>query len=157
MQLILYNNISDKRKLNKTITQLSTVEIKLKNENEIVNPTVILSAAYLPPSANYAYIADLGRYYYINSQRILPGNQLELNLSVDVLMSWKTAINRAHVIAARSTNLPNKHLPDIIPVLANRNVLYKKFAGQDNFFGSDKVTAETYCYILTVAAGGWVS
>lgn len=157
MQLILYNNISDKRKLNKTITQLSTVEIKLKNENELVNPTVILSASYLPPSANYAYIADLGRYYYINSQRILPGNQLELNLSVDVLMSWKAVINSAHVIAARSTNLPNKHLPDIIPVLANRNVLYKKFAGQDNFFGSDKVTAETYCYILTVAAGGWVS
>ena len=86
MQLILYNNISDKRKLNKTITQLSTVEIKLKNENEIVKPTVILSSAYLPPSANYAYIATLKRYYYINGQRILPGKQLELDLSVDVLM-----------------------------------------------------------------------
>lgn len=154
MQLILYNNISDKRKLNKTITQLSTVEIKLKNENEIVNPTVILSAAYLPPSANYAYIATLKRYYYINGQRILPGNQLELNLSVDVLMSFKDIINNSVVVARRSGTNYNKMLPDIIPLQANRNVLYRKFAGGSVGFGSDKISASSKCYCLSVLNGG---
>lgn len=154
MQLILYNNISDKRKLNKTITQLSTVEIKLKNENEIVNPTVILSAAYLPPSANYAYIATLKRYYYINGQRILPGNQLELNLSVDVLMSFKDIIKNSVVVARRSGNNYNKMLPDMIPLQANRNVLYRKFAGGSAGFGSDKISASSKCYCLSVLNGG---
>ena len=154
MQLILYNNISDKRKLNKTITQLSTVEIKLKDENEIVNPTVILSAAYLPPSANYAYIAKLKRYYYINGQRILPGNQLELNMSVDVLMSFKDVINNSVVVARRSGNNYNKMLPDMIPLQANRNVLYRKFAGGSVGFGSDKISASSKCYCLSVLNGG---
>lgn len=155
MQMILYNNKSDNRELNKTLVQLSTVEIKLKDDNEVVNPSIILSGSYLPPSANYAYIAALGRYYYINGQRIIPGNQLELSLKVDVLMSWQSVIKTAQVIASRSTNKLNKHLPDIIPVLSKRNVLYKKFTGADSFFGSDKVSTDTYSYILTVAAGGW--
>lgn len=154
MQLILYNNVSDKRKLNKTITQLSTVEIKLKNENEIVNPTVILSAAYLPPSANYAYIATLKRYYYINGQRILPGNQLELNLTVDVLMSWKDVINNSVVVARRSGNNYNKMLPDMIPIQANRNLLYRKFEGGANGFGSNLISESSKCYCLTVLNGG---
>ena len=154
MQLILYNNVSDKRKLNKTITQLSTVEIKLKNENEIVNPIVILSAAYLPPSANYAYIATLNRYYYINGQHILPGNQLELNLSVDVLMSWKDVINNSVVVARRSGNNYNKMLPDMIPIQANRNLLYRKFEGGTNGFGSQLISENSKCYCLTVLNGG---
>ena len=154
MQLILYNNISDKRKLNKTITQLSTVEIKLKDENEIVNPTVILSATYLPPSANYVYIEKLKRYYYINGQRILPGNRLELNLSVDVLMSFKDVINNSVVVARRSGNNYNKMLPDMIPLQANRNVLYRKFMGGNVGFGSDTISASSKCYCLTVLNGG---
>ena len=154
MQLILYNNISDKRKLNHTITQLSTVEIKLKNENEIVNPTVILSAAYLPPSANYAYIATLKRYYYIIGQHILPGKQLELNMSVDVLMSFKDIIKNSVVVARRSGTNYNKMLPDMIPLQANRNVLYRKFAGGSAGFGSDKISASSKCYCLSVLNGG---
>ena len=154
MQLILYNNVSDKRKLNKSITQLSTVEIKLKNENEIVNPTVILSAAYLPPSANYAYIATLKRYYYINGQRILPGKQLELDLSVDVLMSWKDVINNSVVVARRSGNNYNKMLPDMIPIQANRNLLYRKFEGGTYGFGSQLIRENSKCYCLTVLNGG---
>ena len=156
MQLILYNNISDKRKLSKSITQLSTVEIKLKDENEIVEPTVILSAAYLPPSANYAYIANLGRYYYINGQHILPGNQLELNLSVDVLMSWIDLILNSTVVAERSTNKFNRYIGDNIPLLAKQNNIFKAFTPFQGLyaFDSSQITAETPCILLTVTKGG---
>ena len=33
--------------------------------------------------------------------------------------------------------------------------LYKKFNDSAGFFGSDKITSGTYCYILSVAAGGY--
>lgn len=156
MQMILYNNKSDNRELNKTLVQLSTVEIKLKNDDEIVNPLVILSGAYLPPSANYAYVAALSRYYYINGQRIMPGNQLELSLKVDVLMSWQAVIKKAQVIASRSTNKPNKQIPDQIPLLTKRNVIYKRLEGgiyERGGFGSDVVTSLTPSILLSVING----
>lgn len=154
MNVVLYNNLSDYRTLNKTIIELSTVDIKLKNEGEILRPLITLSSAFLPPTANYAYIEKFGRYYFIESQKILPGNMLEISLKVDVLMSWKSIINNSNVIAVRSTNRGHKMLPDNIPIQAKRNIIYKRFSGGNSAFGSDKVTAETRCFLLTVLNGG---
>lgn len=156
MQMVLYTNNSDNRTLSKSLTEISTVEMTLKNDTDIMNPVIILSGGYLPPAANYAYISTLSRYYYITGQRIIPGKMLEITLKEDVLMSWRVFLTQhAQVIAERSTNVPNKKLPDNVPVLANRNVIYKKFNDSAGFFGSDKITSDTYCYILSVAAGGY--
>lgn len=153
MQLILYTNNSDNRTLNKSLTEISTIDIKLKNETEIINPVAIISGS-IPSAANYAYIFALNRYYYITGQRILPGKILEISLREDVLMSWRVfLIQKAQVIAARSTNVPNKKLPDSVPVLANRNVIYKKFNGASEGFGSQNITADSRCYCLTVLNG----
>ena len=153
MQLILYTNNSDNRALNKSLTEISTIDIKLKNETEIINPVAILSGS-IPSAANYAYISALNRYYYITGQRILPGKILEISLREDVLMSWRVfLIQKAQVIAVRSTNVPNKKLPGSVPVLANRNVIYKKFNGASDGFGSQNITADSRCYCLTVLNG----
>lgn len=126
----------------------------MKNEDEIINPVVILSSDFLPPSANYAYIEKFSRYYYISGQRVLPGKQLEIMMRVDVLMSFKSAINNAIVVARRSTNQYNKLLPDTIPLQANRNLLYRKFTGGNAGFGSQNVSENSKCYCLTVLNGG---
>ena len=155
MQLVLYNNLSDKRQINKNITELSTVEIKLKNDGEIIKPTIILSAGFLPPAANYAYISDLHRYYFIDGQKIIPGNQLELSLSVDVLMSWKSAILNSSVIAERTSNKYNKYIPDKIPMLSRQNNIFKAFTPYQGAYAFDSgaITAETPCILLTVVKG----
>ena len=153
MQLILYTNNSDNRVLNKSLTEISTIDIKLKNETEIINPVAIISGS-IPSAANYAYISALNRYYYITGQRILPGKILEISLREDVLMSWRVfLIQKAQVIAERSSNVPNKKLPDSVPVLANRNVIYKKFKGASEGFGSQTISADSKCYCLTVLNG----
>ena len=153
MQLILYINNSDNRTLNKSLTEISTIDIKLKNETEIINPVAIISGS-IPSAANYAYISALNRYYYITGQRILPGKILEVSLREDVLMSWRVfLIQKAQVIAERSSNVPNKKLPDSVPVLANRNVIYKKFNGASEGFGSQTISANSRCYCLTVLNG----
>lgn len=154
MQMVLYTNNSDNRTLSKSLTEISTVEMTLKNDTDIMNPVIILSGGYLPPAANYAYISKLSRYYYITGQRIVPGKMLEISLKEDVLMSWRVfLIQHAQVIAERSTNVPNKKLPDNVPVLANRNVIYKKFNGASEGFGSQNITANSRCYCLTVLNG----
>lgn len=153
MQLILYTNNSDNRALNKSLIEISTIDIKLKDETEIINPVAVISGS-IPSAANYAHISALNRYYYITGQRILPGKILEVSLREDVLMSWRVfLIQKAQVIAERSTNVPNKKLPDSVPVLANRNVIYKKFKGASEGFGSQTISADSKCYCLTVLNG----
>ena len=69
-------------------------------------------------------------------------------------MSWKTVINNSVVVARRSGTNYNKMLPDMIPLQANRNVLYRKFIGGSVGFGSDKISASSKCYCLSVLNGG---
>ena len=154
MDIILYNNTDDNRKLNKSPTAIKTIPVRLKDDTDIMHPVIELDAANLPPTANYCYIAAFNRYYYINQQGIKIGRDLTLTLSVDVLMSFKDIINNSVVVARRSGNKYNKMLPDIIPVQANRNVLYRKLTGDAGVFGSQLINADSYCYCLTVLNGG---
>lgn len=152
MTLTLYQNQSEINYLNKSLSEIATVSAVLKNDTDISKPIIQLKSA-LPPNSNYCYIQAFGRYYFITSQKILPGGINELTLECDVLMSFKSTILASSVIAERSTNRCNKKLPDNIPLLAKRNVLYKKLIGgigESNYFGSDKPGAANYSLLLTV-------
>lgn len=152
MTITLYKNSSELNFLSKVLTELTTVAAVLKDGTEISAPVVRLNAA-MPPVANYCYIPSFGRYYFITAQKILPGGINELMLECDVLMSFKSTILASSVIAERSTNRCNKKLPDNIPLLAKRNVIYKKLTGgigESNSFGSDRPGTSNYSLLLTV-------
>lgn len=153
MTVILYRNNSDRRKINKVITELQTINVVLKSDTDITRPEIELDTASLPPEANYCYIAAFSRYYFINSQNITRGKDLKITLEIDVLMSWKDVINNTTVIASRSSNKGNKQLPDDIPLLAKRNVIYKRLTGgitASGKFGSDRVDSTVASILLTV-------
>lgn len=155
MNIIFYTNHSDPRTLNKSLTELSTHDIKLLKPTNILHPQLDLSTQ-IPPSANYCYIEALGRYYYINEPVIIPGKINSSTLDVDPLMSFKAIINSSDVIANRSTNKANKLLPDTLPVLAKRNVIYKALKGGAHdigAFGSEYCNAAGAHYLLTVLNG----
>lgn len=156
MQIILYTNKSDKRELNKNITQIAEVSITLKNDTDIINPVIVINGEYLPPSANYCYIPVFARYYFLTNQRVNVGKMLEITMAIDVLMSWKTQILKSRVIAMRSTNKSHRGLPDEIPILSRRNIIYKRLMGgiyDSDLFGSDKIGAEKFSILLTVING----
>lgn len=153
MDIILYNTTDDSRKLNKTLTAIKTITVRLKDDTDIMHPVIELDGANLPPTANYCYIAAFNRYYFINQQGIKIGRDLTITLAVDVLMSFKEKILSSRVIAAKSTNRCNKNLPDNIPLLAKRNVIYKRLSGgisDTGAFGSDRVSKSTPCVLLSV-------
>lgn len=152
MTITLYNNSSELNSVSKVLAELTTTTAVLKDDTEISAPIVQLKSA-LPPTANYCYIPAFERYYYINKQNIIPGGINELSLQCDVLMSFKSTILDSTVIAERSTNHCNKSLPDNLPLLAKRNVIYKKLIGgigESDFFGSDKTTGSSYSILLSV-------
>ncbi len=75
-------------------TDTSTdVSVLLKDGTDIVNPVLILNDSVTSlHDRNYAYIADLGRYYFINQIVHDTGNRINLHLTCDVLGSFKAEL-----------------------------------------------------------------
>lgn len=155
MNIILYNTNSDPRKLNKTLTQISTISVRLKDDTDIMRPVIELDSANLPPAANYCYIEKFRRYYFINRQGIATGRDLVITLDVDVLMSFVDIIKNSRVVAKRTSNKYNRYINDTIPLLSKQNNLRKAFTPHQGLyaFDSSTITADTPCILLTVLKG----
>lgn len=90
MNLTLYKNSSDNRCINKKIKQILSLSGNLKNESSVMNPTVIIQTNII--DFNYLYIQEFKRYYYVDNITILRTNLIQVDASVDVLMSNKDVI-----------------------------------------------------------------
>lgn len=109
----LYNNASDNRVVHKAITQIGTDRTCQITENcDVTNPRIILDMNSGDISANYMYIADFNRYYYITGINILNGNQTEIAGHCDVLMSFWTYIKNCQCTAGRSSSNFDDYLDD---------------------------------------------
>lgn len=126
MQVILYNNRSDKRRLNKKIAKLATVDCMLKDRCSLLNPRLVISHAALSAFAqcNYMYIPDFNRYYFC-SVSALTGDMLEITGAVDVLMSYRNGINEIRCTIVRQEKKFNKYFIDnFLPVSTIKNIQY---------------------------------
>ena len=94
MNLTYYLNKSDKRYVNKTLQQISLqdhanpVTVKLLENTSIVNPTFKMRDADLYMTANYVYVDDLRRYYFIDNVEVSNGYAY-LFCTEDVLMTYR--------------------------------------------------------------------
>ncbi len=150
MTIKLYNNASLSNRLYKRITELSSSEFFFKSASDVVNPTIILSNPGEVKKANYAYIEEFGRYYFVESYQILDNNRVQLSLKVDVLMSFSEQILNSTIICNTSTTKANWYIPDgKRPMEIGKIVFNKKFTGGDGKINSDNVTQDTRAYILT--------
>lgn len=105
MLLTYYNNKSDSRYVVKDITAVSKeghsnpVNITLLENTSIVNPTFKMKDVDLYMTANYVYVDELRRYYYIRNVTLSNGYAY-LECSVDVLMSYKDVLkNNSKLVA----------------------------------------------------------
>ena len=115
MNVILYYNSSDPRVLNKAISQVGEAGHATQATDSflIENPVLLMDYDVDYVSANYFYIEEFGRYYYMTeSPEIVNGNQLRITGHVDVLMSHKNAVKNADIIANRSASNNNPYIPD---------------------------------------------
>lgn len=96
-----------------------------------LNPTLILergggSATNL---ANYAYILDFGRAYFIEEQiQLTSKNMFAYKLRLDPLQSFSASILDLNVVVERQTENYDMYLPDNqIPVDCRKAISYRKF------------------------------
>ena len=103
-----YINKSDHRKITKDIEQIGTTQdILFKDTTDMMNPVLMMrSTDRFDINANYCYLDQTGKYYYINDCEYSNGYYL-LHLHVDVLMTYQRAILAQPAIIKRNSSTYN--------------------------------------------------
>lgn len=130
MQITLYTTTSDRNMLNKELQQIKAMDVKLKDDCTLLNPVFEVSKIDFPDisKANYCFIPDFGRYYYIGNPDFLTGGIVSIPCGVDVLMSNRDEILNIVGTVKRSENLNNGYLLDNeYNSLAYTNIVTKSF------------------------------
>lgn len=131
MEIIFYNNESDRKVLDKKIKKLISVQnVKFVDETNICRPKLLISRTFFDErfrNINYLYIDNLKRYYYINNMNFV-GSMVEIICEVDVLMSYKTEIRNLNCTVKRNENIKNGYLnDDNYNVYSYENIVCKAF------------------------------
>lgn len=113
MTIKLYHNDSDKRTVNKTLTNEGALaDAVIIDDTSILTPRLkVRDNGIIMVQYNYCYIADFNRYYYITDITVSNGYIL-IDCKVDVLMSYANEIKACTGVIARQENLCNYYLDD---------------------------------------------
>ena len=155
LDIVLYNNFSDNRTVNKDIRQVLSGSIYLYEDSSIVNPVVRLDYdSTIIPAVNYAYVPAWNRYYYITDIAALVGGGMRIAMACDVLMTYKgTILNSVQtVIRSESIGKPTMIPDPTLPILPNKDI--KVIAFEGGVFNLDTATQQSYNFVLNVSGGG---
>lgn len=122
---------SEKNRLDKTLTDLLSVEGTLKEPTSLMNPTIIIQGDVSGVvNCNYMTISTFGRSYFITDIRSIHNNLFEVSGHVDVLSTYKAGIRTNSGIVHRQANAYNLYLDDgVFKVYNNPKVVTKEFPG----------------------------
>lgn len=140
MNAKLYFNKSDKRYLCKDLTQVgNALTVSLIEPTSVTDPDIILAPGTQVMKANYIFLEDFGRYYYINNYTF-EYERIIAHCHVDVLQSFAPEIIKENVVFERSnTNIASKYLNDEELKMYNYSLYeIKKLIPKDNIYFSDK-------------------
>ena len=135
MQIQLLSISDDTRKINKTVNQITELLpcAVTEDSNSILNPRLLLKWNESYIGANYAYIPEFQRYYFIDDISLNTGGNCVVSLSVDVLYTYAAQIMQMTVTASRSSNKYNRYLNDNEQVTTNKPINQIKQFGEFPF------------------------
>ena len=121
----MYGTTDDSRVIDKTLTAIKTLTAKPAEPMTILTPRVVIDYDADVIAANYAYIPEFGRYYYITDISIATGNRMTVSLTVDVLKTYADEIRECGGVVSRSEAAGNPtYIPDSsLPINPNKKEL----------------------------------
>lgn len=145
MNIVLQRNNSEKNRLDKSITDITSLTGTLRDETSIIDPVIIIEgdlSSYV--NCNYMTISDFNRSYFVNNIRSIRNDLFEITAHVDVLTTYKDQIRANNAIIARQEKKWNLYLNDgAFKTYQNPHIVTKAFSS--GFTGQH--------FILTVAGG----
>lgn len=162
MEIILYVSSSEKERIDKSsyLVELGRFEGFLRAPSSVINPSInldlgkpeeiaivdddhieVVDADALAISggraritdANYLYIPEFGRYYFIQDMIIGVTGLYQINASVDVLMSWRVNILNLNAFVERNEFAYDSSLEDNLLPLQFRKFQEESIPEDGNF------------------------
>ncbi len=151
MTVVIYRNLSEGNVVDKKLEEVVQLNGILREGTSILNPTIIIESSSIGIiSANYIYIVEWGRYYFVNEILSVRNNVWSFSCHVDVLMTYRANIRKQSAILARQEFLYNLYLDDDkFLVNAPRMIITKAFPNRVPAGNS----AGANSFILTLAGG----
>ena len=143
--VIFYTTGDNPNVMDKSLTQISSLDCDIKQPVNKERPEIYVTGNLM--GANYAYIADFGRYYFVYPTGE-HANTTRLQLESDPLMSFKAGILASPAVVARNPWHFDLYVPDPnLPVEARTASAILNFPN-NHFSGTDN------SYILTTLGSG---
>lgn len=113
LDMILYHNNAEQNRLDKTnfLENVSTLNGYLRDKTSITNPSIIIEMNDFP-TFNYVYLPKFNRYYYVTNIISIATNLWQIDMHVDVLMSYRDEILDTECIIERNQYDYNAFLID---------------------------------------------
>lgn len=131
LKITLQSNKSANEQAVKTIKKVASCSGELKNETDIINPTILISGitASQLASSNYFTISDFKRKYFLTSAKAIRNNLWEISGHCDVLSSFWSELKSQKGIIARNSKDYNLYLNDeYFRVYQNPHIVTKTFS-----------------------------
>ena len=130
MKAIFYHNHSGTHVVNKKLTGAIEYDIILKNEEDVVNPSILITDSRNLSGINYCYIEKLQRYYYVDNNKIPINGMWKYKLHCDVLKTYQAKLNEQSGLVKRGTYDYNGYMPDTNYSMYNWNNISVKRIGK---------------------------
>ena len=128
-EIVLMTNNSEKNKVTKKTTSVSTINGTLKQATSIIDPVLLIEGDLSSlAKVNYVSIPSFNRYYFVTNIRSDRNSLIEISCHVDVLMSFASEIKKNNAIIRRQEKNWNLYLNDgVFKTYQNPEVLTKAF------------------------------
>lgn len=109
----LYKNTAENNRIDKTdyLTSVGEITGYLRHETNIINPSILIEYTGVI-DFNYVYISTFNRYYFVNNITSVRTNLWRLDMSCDVLMTYKDTILNYECYVSRNENDYNPDIED---------------------------------------------
>lgn len=155
MNITLYSTTNDRRVVSKTLTQIAAItNATIYGDITVTHPTLLLhyNAAYL--NANYVYIPEFSRYYFINNISLSSGERMIINCEVDVLNTYKSQIKTLNCTVVRNEHAKRTYLPDRYMTPTSKKSI-KTYKLENSNFNIDDIQSG-HNFVLCIVGGNEV-
>ena len=150
MTIDFYNVKDDPRVISKTVTQrVYSCDANILGNCNIKKPALVLTYDPRLLEANYFYIAEWHRYYFMGEPTLSPGRRCIIEGQEDVLFSSKDEILELYAYCSRCESKAENYAVDSAPLsLVTSVVTNLQFSG--HVFNANGTQRQ---YLLTVKGG----